>query len=166
MKADPNTGEIIEFNRQDMLSGHFKMSEFCHGAQLWPTKYAERLFRLVALLEDVRAHIGAPVKITSGYRSPHHNAATAGAAKHSAHVYGFAVDFRIVRPHHMDSERDTLEALKFLEANRSTWNICGLGWYPLFDTTGTPKVEASGIERSHSRVHVDLRHLPYRTWTK
>ena len=162
MKADPNTGEIIEFNRQDMLSGHFKMSEFCHGAQLWPTHYADRLFRLVALLEDVRAHIGAPVKITSGYRSPHHNAATAGAAKHSPHMYGFAVDFRVLGP---SPEQSTLEAHKFLLANRETWGIAGLGFYPLLDPKGDRMIEASGIKRSHSRIHVDLRHLPFRSWT-
>ena len=160
MKVDQMTGEIVSFHRQDRISEHFKLSEFCRGAELWPVHYAERLFRLALMLEDVRAHIGTQIKITSGYRSPEHNRATRGAATYSAHILGYAVDFRAVRPGGEDAEADTAEAHKFLKENRSTWRICGLGWYP------KDLMEPSGILRKHSRVHADLRHLPFREWRK
>lgn len=49
------------------------------------------LTRLAALLEQVRALVGAPVAISSGYRSPALNKAVGGAAN-SAHVLGLAAD--------------------------------------------------------------------------
>ena len=49
------------------------------------------LTRLAALLEQVRALVGAPIAISSGYRSPALNKAVGGAAN-SAHVLGLATD--------------------------------------------------------------------------
>ena len=49
------------------------------------------LTRLAALLEQVRALVGAPIAISSGYRSPALNKAVGGAAN-SAHVLGLAAD--------------------------------------------------------------------------
>ena len=43
-------------------------------------------------LEKVRELLGAPIKITSGYRCPELNKAVRGAAS-SAHMEGFAADF-------------------------------------------------------------------------
>lgn len=49
------------------------------------------LTHLAALLEQVRALVGAPIAISSGYRSPALNKAVGGAAN-SAHVLGLAAD--------------------------------------------------------------------------
>jgi zinc D-Ala-D-Ala carboxypeptidase len=49
------------------------------------------LTRLAALLEQVRALVGAPIAISSGYRSPALNKSVGGAAN-SAHVLGLAAD--------------------------------------------------------------------------
>ena len=49
------------------------------------------LKRLAALLEQVRALVGAPITVSSGYRSPALNRAVGGAAS-SAHVLGLAAD--------------------------------------------------------------------------
>nr|WP_314635587.1 D-Ala-D-Ala carboxypeptidase family metallohydrolase [uncultured Janthinobacterium sp.] len=49
------------------------------------------LTRLAELLEQVRALVGAPIAISSGYRSPALNRAVGGAAN-SAHVLGLAAD--------------------------------------------------------------------------
>lgn len=49
------------------------------------------LTRLATLLEQVRAVVGAPIAISSGYRSPALNKALSGAAN-SAHVLGLAAD--------------------------------------------------------------------------
>ncbi len=49
------------------------------------------LTRLAVLLEQMRALVGAPISISSGYRSPALNKAVGGAAN-SAHVLGLAAD--------------------------------------------------------------------------
>ncbi|OBV39782.1 D-Ala-D-Ala carboxypeptidase family metallohydrolase [Janthinobacterium psychrotolerans] len=49
------------------------------------------LARIAALLEQVRALVGAPLTVSSGYRSPALNRAIGGAAS-SAHVLGLAAD--------------------------------------------------------------------------
>ena len=49
------------------------------------------LTRLAVLLEQVRALVGAPIAISSGYRSPALNKAVGGAGN-SAHVQGLAAD--------------------------------------------------------------------------
>lgn len=43
-------------------------------------------------LEKVRALLGGPIRISSGYRSPELNSAIRGA-KNSAHMTGYAADF-------------------------------------------------------------------------
>lgn len=50
------------------------------------------LTRLANVMEEVRALLGVPIHINSGYRSPAVNAAI-GGAKHSAHLEGLAADF-------------------------------------------------------------------------
>lgn len=49
----------------------------------------------VNVLEPVRAHFKAPVKITSGYRSPTLNRAVGGSSS-SDHCFGRAADFTVV----------------------------------------------------------------------
>ena len=44
------------------------------------------------LLEQVRALLGHPISVSSGYRSPALNAAVGGVSN-SAHLHGFAADF-------------------------------------------------------------------------
>lgn len=50
------------------------------------------LTRLAYCMEQVRALLGGPIRITSGYRSPALNAAI-GGSKTSAHMNGYAADF-------------------------------------------------------------------------
>lgn len=45
-------------------------------------------------LEIIRAEIGKPIKITSGYRSPAHNKAIGGVAS-SEHLCGNAADLKV-----------------------------------------------------------------------
>lgn len=49
------------------------------------------LHRVAAVLEQIRALVGGPVTISSGYRSPAVNAAV-GGARNSAHLQGLAAD--------------------------------------------------------------------------
>lgn len=73
------------------LSPHFRVREFrCHDG-------SDPVFidsALVELLEQLRAHFGKPVTITSAYRTPAHNV-KAGGATFSQHLYGRAADIRV-----------------------------------------------------------------------
>jgi len=72
------------------LSENFKESEFaCKGKGTLPVQGIAP--KLLELLESLRAHFDAPIKINSGYRSPEHNAKV-GGAKGSYHVKGMAAD--------------------------------------------------------------------------
>lgn len=79
---------------------HFTIEELtfserarAQGIDNTPTQEAlENLKVLMAGLEEVRAIIGKPMLISSGYRCPELNKAIGGAKK-SAHVEGFAADF-------------------------------------------------------------------------
>jgi uncharacterized protein YcbK (DUF882 family) len=76
--------------KRGYLSENFKESEFaCKGKGTLPAQGIDP--KLLALLEDIRTHFGAPIKINSGYRSPEHNAKV-GGAKGSYHVKGMAAD--------------------------------------------------------------------------
>ena len=57
-----------------------------------PPEVIDRLKATAAKLELVRAFLGKPLLISSGYRSPALNKAIGGAAN-SAHVLGYAADF-------------------------------------------------------------------------
>lgn len=49
---------------------------------------------LVLLLQCIREHFGKAVTITSGYRTPAHNAKV-GGTRFSQHLYGRAADIRV-----------------------------------------------------------------------
>ena len=74
-----------------LLSRSFRVREFaCRDG-------SDPLFvdsALVQLLQDIRDHFGAPVVITSGYRTAAHNAAV-GGSKSSQHLLGRAADFYV-----------------------------------------------------------------------
>lgn len=81
------------------LSPHFSLAELV-ASQVATRKGIDNtpapaivanLTRLAALLEQVRALVGAPIAISSGYRSQALNRAVGGAAN-SAHVLGLAAD--------------------------------------------------------------------------
>ena len=86
---------IQVYKRRNMrLSKNFNWSEFesKDGAPM-PADVKANIRRLVENLEIIRAALNSPIKITSGYRSPGHNASIPGSAKDSQHVKGTAADF-------------------------------------------------------------------------
>jgi uncharacterized protein YcbK (DUF882 family) len=56
--------------------------------------------KLTALLEEIRAKLGAPITVLSGYRCADHNLAC-GGVKNSQHLLGTAADIRTdkMKPH-------------------------------------------------------------------
>lgn len=66
---------------------NFKKSEFVS-----PDNGEEDMdIRLLTFLDAMRASIGLPIKITSGYRTRKHNYEI-GGSPHSSHMLGLAVD--------------------------------------------------------------------------
>jgi hypothetical protein len=81
------------------LSPHFTLEELAfsqtaihNGLDNSPPPVIQKnLKRVAETLEQVRALVGKPVSVSSGYRSPAVNRAVGGAGK-SAHVSGLAAD--------------------------------------------------------------------------
>lgn len=82
------------------LTEHFTLEELTFSSTACrmcidntpPPAVVERLKMLAAGLEKVRAQLGAPMHIDSGFRCPALNVAVKGAEK-SAHLLGYAADF-------------------------------------------------------------------------
>ena len=77
------------------LTNNFTLEEFASkdGAP-FPKEVVKNLSVLAKQLQIIRDEIGHPISITSGYRSPAHNAKIKGA-KHSYHVKGMAADIKV-----------------------------------------------------------------------
>jgi hypothetical protein len=84
--------DLSEVNPDTKLSPNFTVGEL---AQLYKGRYAYIDPRIPQLLEGVRTDLGSEVVINSGYRSPGYNSKLEGAAEHSRHQYGDAVDIAI-----------------------------------------------------------------------
>jgi uncharacterized protein YcbK (DUF882 family) len=82
----------------EKLSEHFSLKEFRCRCDNEACIFTKVDMELVDLLEDIRKHIAAPLKVTSGYRCEAHNAALEGAAQNSYHIQGMAADVLI--PNH------------------------------------------------------------------
>ncbi|MDT9597657.1 D-Ala-D-Ala carboxypeptidase family metallohydrolase [Sphingosinicella rhizophila] len=82
------------------LSEHFALSEFIAESErelfkshnLYPL-WEARLRVLAHELEVIRTHIGGPIIVTSGWRSPVRNKAV-GGSRTSGHMTGWAADFQ------------------------------------------------------------------------
>jgi len=97
----------VEGNRRERknmtnLSEHFTLEEMTasqtavrKGIDNTPSaSVVENLRRVAGTLEQIRALVGAPVHVSSGYRSPELNAAV-GGARDSAHLQGLAADIEV-----------------------------------------------------------------------
>lgn len=82
------------------LTEHFSLEEFLRsdaavrlGDRNWPTKaHRANLLVLARGMEWVRAALGRPIYVTSGYRNPMVNKACGGVSN-SDHALGYACDF-------------------------------------------------------------------------
>lgn len=110
------------------LSDHFETEEFaCRDGTPYPEEWVrERLLPLVQDLELLRAELGAPIRIESGYRTPKYNRKI-GGAPNSLHIQGLAVDFAVDR-----KELTDVRLLLYALIREGTVTEGGVGIYPTF----------------------------------
>jgi len=117
------------------LTPNFTIWEFqSKDGAPFPLEVLKNLKKLAENLEVIRAEIGRPITITSGYRSPEHNK-TIGGAKFSEHITGRAADIKA-------KGITTTELKKTIERLISEGKISegGIGFYPTwihYDIRGT-----------------------------
>jgi len=76
-------------------SKYFKLQEFnCNDGTKVPEEYYANLQELMDNLDVLREHLGHPITINSGYRSPDYNKSIGGAQK-SQHLTASAADIRL-----------------------------------------------------------------------
>jgi uncharacterized protein YcbK (DUF882 family) len=77
------------------LTDNFKLSEFrCKDGTDVPDDLRENVQLLCENLQALRDHIGKPIRVISGYRSPKYNRRI-GGAKRSQHMSAKAADIKI-----------------------------------------------------------------------
>lgn len=76
------------------ITPNFKREEFnCKDGTPYPEAFLPDLQKLCNVLEVIRSQLASPITITSGYRSPAHNALVGGAS-YSQHCLGRAADIQ------------------------------------------------------------------------
>ena len=77
------------------LTNNFSKSEFeCKSGAEMPDEVLYNIQKLANQLQYIRDYTEKPITITSGYRSPEHNASIGGATN-SQHIYGKAADIKV-----------------------------------------------------------------------
>lgn len=77
------------------VTKNFNLNEFnSKCGRPMPKNIKKNIIELIHNLQVIRDEVKVPISITSGYRSPEHNAKVKGA-KDSQHVKGTAVDFKV-----------------------------------------------------------------------
>ena len=79
-----------KYAAEKRLSPHFRVREF--HSKHDPSDLVKVDERLLTLLENIRNHVGKPVHLNSGYRSPEYNATLKNASPRSQHCNGKAAD--------------------------------------------------------------------------
>jgi uncharacterized protein YcbK (DUF882 family) len=77
------------------ITENFSLEEFnCKDGKLIPNNVLPNIIELAKNLQVLRNAVNKTITITSGYRSPEHNAKVKGA-KDSQHVKGTAADIKV-----------------------------------------------------------------------
>jgi len=76
------------------LSEHFLLSEFDSRTETVPKALQDNVFALAQRLQVIRSHLGKPIDITSGWRSPEHNLEI-GGARRSMHLWASGADIQV-----------------------------------------------------------------------
>ena len=77
------------------LEKNFNLSEFrCKDGSDVPEELLANVRKLAKNLQVIREHIGKPIKVISGYRSPSYNRRI-GGARRSQHMLATAADIKV-----------------------------------------------------------------------
>src|SRR5690606_2367690 len=118
---DPHKATAIQ------LTANFNLSEFaCRDGSPVPDELLPNVELLAKNLQVLRDHIGEPIHVNSGYRSPDHNKKI-GGAKSSFHMKAMAADITVKSktPKQLAAIIEKLIAEKKMKQG-------GLGIYPGF----------------------------------
>jgi uncharacterized protein YcbK (DUF882 family) len=121
----------------DQITKNFHISEFrCKcGNCVMPQAVKVNIVHLVKhYLQPLRDAVGAPIRISSGYRCRDYNSAI-GGAKYSQHMYGNASDIKI----------DGMTAAEVHAKILELWPLVpGLGSYPTFTHIDNRNLDSRG----------------------
>jgi zinc D-Ala-D-Ala carboxypeptidase len=135
------------------LSEHFTLDELLRnsGEHAAPDHVVVNARHTAAVLEQVRRQLGdVPVIPSSWYRPPAKNADTLGAARNSAHLSGYGVDFNVPGM----TPREVLAAL--------APHVRGMAVDQLIDERD--HVHLSADPRMRRQVLVEIREGEYLPW--
>ena len=76
------------------ITANFSMGEFNTRNAILTDSEKANIITLAKNLQVLRDEVKRPIKITSGYRAPQHNASV-GGAKNSRHLVGDAADIKV-----------------------------------------------------------------------
>lgn len=77
------------------ITAHFNINEFkCKDGTAVPARYQGNVMALCLALEHLRARLGSPIAIISGYRTKEYNLRCGGMPR-SKHLNASAADFRV-----------------------------------------------------------------------
>jgi len=94
------------------LTKNFNLSEFrCRDGSDVPDEFMDNVQRLAENLQVLRDHIGKPIRVISGYRSPSYNRKI-GGAKRSQHMVAKAADIKISGMHPDEVRQNILSLIK------------------------------------------------------
>lgn len=116
------------------VTENFAWHEFsCRDGTAVPAEYRPHVRRLCAALEVLRADLGRPIVIVSGYRTESHNRSIRGA-KQSQHLRARAADIQVpgVSP---DAVADAIERL-ILEGRLPSGGIGRYDTFTHYDVRG------------------------------
>jgi uncharacterized protein YcbK (DUF882 family) len=109
------------------LTKNFKLSEFrCRDGSDVPEDLMMNVERLAENLQVLRDHIGKPIRVISGYRSPTYNRKIGGARK-SQHMVAKAADIKVSGMHPDDVRQEILTLIK-----EGKMAVGGVGRYTTF----------------------------------
>ena len=109
------------------LTENFSLHEFrCRDGSDVPEEFMDNVRLLAKNLQVLRDHIGKPIRIISGYRSPSYNKKI-GGARRSQHMTAKAADIKVSGMHPDDVREAILCLIK-----EGKMHIGGVGRYRTF----------------------------------